>query len=78
MINKTDSFTGWDDWKEQNKNGMDCKVHLKRNGNSVTMVTSNGGIEIRSTTTIKVDVPEILISISGDQCALTNIKINKS
>lgn len=78
LINKTDDFSGWDDWKEQNKNGMDCKVHLKRKGNSVTMVTSNGGIEIRSTTTIKVDVPEILISITGDQCALTNIRINKS
>ena len=78
IINKTDDFNGWDDWKQTNKQGMDCTVRLQRIGHTVKMETLNCGIAIRSTTTIKADVPEILIALTGDQVALTNIKINLS
>ena len=78
ILNKTDDFNGWDDWKEKNRQGMDCTVRLQRIGNSVKMETINCGIAIRSTTTIKSDVPEILIALTGDQVALTNVKINLS
>ena len=60
-----------------NKQGMDCKVTLHRVGNVITMETENGGISIKSSTTINMKVPEILISITGDQCAITNIRIKK-
>ena len=77
LINKNDDFDSWDTWKAKNQQGMDCSVSLKRSGNTVTMHTVNGGIEIRSRTTIKIDVPEILVAITGDQCAITNIHIKK-
>ena len=77
ILNKTDNFNGWDAWKEMNKQGMDCKVTLRRVGNVITMETENGGISIKSSTTINMKVPEILISITGDQCAITNIRIKK-
>ena len=76
IINKTDSFESWDNWKALNKEGMDCKIELHREGNKITVATENGGISIRSVTEIKVDTPEVYVALTGDQCAITNIKIN--
>ena len=77
-VNKTEDFEGWDKWKELNKKGMDCTVHFKRKGNSITMHTVNGGIAIKSVTKINEDVPGFYVALTGDQCALTNIRINAS
>ena len=76
IINKTDSFESWDNWKALNKEGMNCKIELHREGNKITVTTENGGISIRSVTEIKVDTPEVYVALTGDQCAITNIKIN--
>ena len=73
-VNKTEEFEGWDKWKERNKEGFDCKVLLKRSGNTITMTTTNCGISIRSISVIKTSVPEVLVSVTGDQCAITNIR----
>ena len=75
LINKTDDFESWQKWKELNKMGMDCNVKIRRQGKKITVVTENGGIAIRSVTTIKVDTPEIYVALTGDQCAITNIRI---
>ena len=74
-IDHTRDFPGWNVWKETNKNGMDCTVRIRRDGNRVTMETSNLGIAIDSATTIMDDVSEIYVALTGDQCALTNIRI---
>jgi hypothetical protein len=39
------------------------------------METSNLGIAIDTATTILDDVSEIYVALTGDQCALTNIRI---
>ncbi len=75
LINKTDDFESWQKWKELNKAGLDCTVKLRRQGKKITVVTENGGIAIRSVTTIKVETPEIYVALTGDQCAITNIRI---
>ena len=54
---------------------MDCTVTIRRDGNRVTMETSNLGIAIDSATTIMGNVSEIYVALTGDQCALTNIHI---
>jgi HD-GYP domain-containing protein (c-di-GMP phosphodiesterase class II) len=74
-IDHTRDFPGWNVWKETNKNGMDCTVKIRRDGNRVTMETSNLGIAIDTATTILDDVSEIYVALTGDQCALTNIRI---
>ena len=74
-VNKTEDFEGWDKWKELNKKGMDCTVHFKRKGNSITMHTVNGGIAIKSVTKINEDVPGFYVALTGDQCAITNIRV---
>lgn len=73
---KKEPFTDWDDWKALNKKGIDCVVRFLRHGNTVTTITENDGIAIRNITTVVSDVEELFVSLSGDQVALTNIRIN--
>jgi hypothetical protein len=55
---------------------MDVSISFKREGNTITTETENAGIYIKNITTIITDPKEIFVSLTGDQCALTNIKIN--
>lgn len=74
-VNKTEQFTTWDDWKTINKEGFDCSITIERSGDKVTLTTSNKGIEIVNVTTMKDPSKEVYISLTGDQCAITNIRI---
>lgn len=74
-INKNENFEGWQAWKEMNRNGFDSTVHFYRKGNKITVTTENGGIAIRSTTIITKESPEVYAALTGDQCVITNIKI---
>jgi hypothetical protein len=76
QVNKSNAFEGWDKWKEVNKAGMDCTVFFKREGRKITVTTENAGISIKCVSVLKADYPDIYISLTGDQCVLTNIKIN--
>lgn len=77
IINKNQNFAGWDAWKEANRNGMDCEIIIRRHENTITVTTENMGISIRSVTTINDSVPEVFAALTGDQCALTNIRVTK-
>ena len=76
LINKTRDFEGWEKWKEKNKAGMDCHISIKRDGNKITVFTENEGIAIKSVSILKKDIPCVYVSLTGDQCVLTNIKIS--
>ena len=67
-----------DDWKAINKEGFDCSITIERSGDKVTMTTSNKGIEIVNVTTMKDPSKDVYISLTGDQCAITNIRIKDS
>ena len=76
-IDHTRSFPGWNTWKDTNKKGMDCTVSVRREGNRVMMETMNLGIALDSVTTIMDDVRDIYVALTGDQCALTDIRIHQ-
>ena len=76
VVSKNKNFDGWDKWKKLNKDGLDCHVTLKREGKVITVVTENGGILVKSTTTIRTDDDKVYVALTGDQCALTNINFN--
>ncbi|MCR4649228.1 MAG: HD domain-containing protein [Lachnospiraceae bacterium] len=77
-IDKSEDFEGWDAWKEINKKGMDVEVLFRRKGNKITVITENCGISIKSVITIQDEFPEIYMALTGDQCAITNIRsVNK-
>ena len=75
-VAQKDAFTGWDDWKENNKKGMDCTVRFLRRDNRITTMTENAGIAIRNITKLHTDVEELYVALSGDQVALTQIRID--
>ena len=74
-VEKKSGFLGWDKWKEMCKKGIDCDVLLKRKGNSVTIITENLGIAIEDVVTIKNGNTDIYVALTGDQIALTDIRI---
>lgn len=73
----TQEFTNWDAWKEINKAGLDVTAYIERNGNSVTLKTKNVGIDIDNVTTINDNPAKIYIALTGDQCAITNIRFKE-
>ena len=71
------NFTGWDNWKQLNRDGFDCRITFKREGDVITATTENAGISIVSKTTLKVPVEDLYVAVTGDQCAITGIKVRR-
>ena len=74
---KNDDFEGWDYWKEFNKEGFDCTVTFERQENRITIRTENAGISLKNTATISGENNKIYVALTGDQTAITNIRIYK-
>ncbi|MCR4604577.1 MAG: HD-GYP domain-containing protein [Eubacterium sp.] len=75
LVNREENFAGWDVWKEKNKAGYESKIVFKRDGNTVVSITDNFGIFINNTTKILGEAGDVYVALTGDQCALTNIRV---
>ena len=75
--NKTERFEGWNRWKELNKEGQDCELNYKLEPDRIIITTEFCGLEIQSITTIPLQGKKIYTALTGDQCALTNIRIKR-
>ena len=69
------AFTGWNDWKDRFKAGVDCMVTVRRDGNRIYLQTENLGMAVSSETIILDEKAAVLLAVTGDQCAITNIHI---
>ena len=76
-ISHTGAFPGWNTWKEKNREGLDFQVSIQREGGIVTITTENLGIKISSVTTVKDEIDDFYVALTGDQCVLTNIRISQ-
>ncbi len=76
FVVKTDGFKGWDEWKKVNRNGMDCVVELERRGDRMITTTENLGVQITNSTNIANPSKEVYAALTGDQCAITGIRIS--
>lgn len=74
-MKKKEEFKGWDDWKEINKNGVECSALFLKRGNKVITHTDNLGIEIDNTTTILDGHKDVYVALTGDEVAITDIRI---
>ena len=72
---KTEEFPGWESFKMLNRQGLDYEVHFHVKGNVVRTETENLGIVIRNETTVLETGKTIYAAVTGDQCALTDIRI---
>ncbi len=78
MINRTGQFAGWSDWKARLREGIDCVVSIQRENNRITVSTENLGISIRCVTTILDETKDVYVALTGDQCAITDIHVDKT
>ncbi len=75
VMKKSPDFAGWDDWKEKQKAGLECTVRLRKKGNKIIVTTENLGICIEHTTVIRDGTEKIYAALTGDQVALTDIRV---
>ena len=76
FVDQSKEFKGWENWKERNKNGIDCVFTFTRNENIITIITENMGIYIKNVIIIMDDTQDVYAALTGDQVALTDIRIN--
>ena len=76
-VDKGKDFTTWESWKKLNRKGYECTVSFTWIKNKIITETSNGGITITNITTLHDKNKEIYVAITGDQVALTDIRIKK-
>ncbi len=75
VMKRMQDFPGWNTWKEVNKTGLECELFFTRKGNVVTMKTTNLGVSITNTTTLKEGDGKAYVVLTGDMVALTDIRI---
>ncbi|MCR4640131.1 HD-GYP domain-containing protein [Ruminococcus sp.] len=76
-VSKLDTFTDWNDFKAKNKEGQDCELFFKIKKGQIDIASDFCGLSIRSVTTVTDEVPKLYAALTGDQCAITNIHINR-
>ena len=74
-VTREAGFEGWDAWKKANREGYDCTITFRREGNVITTMSENHGISVRNVTTVTDGTEKIYAALTGDQVALTNIRI---
>lgn len=75
VMKRSDAFPGWEKWKKTNKKGMEVRVSIDKKGSQILFKTENLGISIENTTRI-YELPEtVYVALTGDQVALTDIRI---
>ena len=76
-VHQTPDFKGWKDWKERHKQGLDCAAVIERQGDKITIRTENLGLSVSSVTTILDGTKDVYVALTGDQCAITNIRVSR-
>ncbi|MBQ7077301.1 MAG: diguanylate cyclase [Lachnospiraceae bacterium] len=76
-VERTDKFSNWEAFKEENKKGYESTITFQKHKNKVITKTENAGISIVNTTIIKDGPREVYVALTGDECALTDIRIFK-
>ncbi len=74
---RTQDFKDWEEWKQKNKEGVDVKISLYREGKTITLETENLGLSMKNKIVINEDVSKLYFAISGDECIITDIHIVK-
>ncbi len=77
-VNQTEAFGNWDAWMKYNQEGYDTKVRFTVEDNKITVITENAGVSIRNTAVLSDMSQPIYAAITGDQVAVTNIRVQQA
>lgn len=75
ILKHRDDFPGWEAWKAGNRAGVECEVSVEKKGNRIVIEVENLGISIENITMLKEDRKQVYIALTGDQVALTDIRV---
>ncbi len=75
LVDIQENFKGWEAWKAANKEGIDCTITFNRSGDTIVATTENLGIKLKCITKLHEEPEEVYVSLTGDQVALTDIRI---
>ena len=75
-VKQTEAFGNWDAWMKYNQAGYDTEVRFTVEDNKITVITENAGVSIRNTAVLSDMSQPIYAAITGDQVAVTNIRVH--
>lgn len=78
VASRDEHFENWNTWKQHNKDGVSCSLKVQREGNKVLMRVENSGVTTINHTTLPKDVEKVAFFLTGDQCAITDIRIKQA
>lgn len=77
LLTSTNEFKDWNDWKQKNKSGHDINLAITKEDNVIIFQTECGGLIIKDTITLTGNFPKLYLALTGDQCVIENIRINR-
>lgn len=77
-ITKNEAFKNWDNWKAQNKSGMDYYVDYVRNNNEVVLKIYNDLLTMDAHLVMKENYrKKMYITVSGEWCNIYNVSTER-
>ncbi|MBR5090986.1 MAG: HD domain-containing protein, partial [Ruminiclostridium sp.] len=77
-VKQTEAFGNWDAWMKYNQEGYDTEVRFTVEDNKITVITENAGVSIRNTAVLSDMSQPVYAAITGDQVAITNIRVHQA
>ena len=76
----SEDWKDWPDWLKKNKAGLyDCEIVAVRDADSIIVTQTNGGVTVKSVTQIPISNRfPVYLSLTGELCALSNIRIERN
>ncbi len=65
----------WEEWRRMNQTGMEYEALIEARGNRIVLKTENLGLSIENTSVIKDEADKYYAALTGDQVALTDIRV---
>lgn len=76
-MKKSEDFPGWEDWKTANKAGLECELSVEKKGNRLSLKIDTLGIHMENVTTFAEEPETVYLALTGDQVALTDIRVRQ-
>ncbi|MCR5468014.1 MAG: HD domain-containing protein [Lachnospiraceae bacterium] len=74
-VTRGEEFVNWEDWEECNREGVECEAVFEKKGKTIITQAENNGIGIVNKTRLFEADDEVYVALTGDQVALTDIRI---
>jgi len=78
QVSKNENFENWSIWKQRNKSGVYCRLSVKHKNDLINLEVEDSGLTTLNQTKLTENVKKLYCYFTGDQCAITDIRIEKA